>query len=442
MPYLIEDLGSCDVLSPLGLSSVKNDFVSNFVSDQSRIVVDPSLEYWNACMESGESPDTFELAGPRNKIFFQPSHTKAAIVTCGGLCPGLNDVIRALVMVLYYHYGVEEILGIKFGYHGMTVRYGGTAQPLSPGLVADIHSRGGTYLGSSRGSQNITELVDFLQRREINMLFTVGGDGTLRGAVDIVKECHVRDLKISVIGIPKTIDNDIAYIDRSFGFSSAVAKAKEVIDCAHAEASGALNGIGLVKLMGRHSGCIAARAALASGHANFVLIPEIPFDLRGENSFLCWLKRRIETRHHALVVVAEGAGQDMINQDLGKDESGNIRLADIGTYLKDQIGCFFKEEKIPVTIKYFDPSYLIRSTTANAEDGVFCFELAQNAVHAAMAGKTNTILGTWNSHFVHIPMELAISKRKVLDPDGPEWLAVTENTGQPLIMTAGSRNKD
>ncbi len=436
MEYAIDSLGERKYDSPLGLSSECGDFIPNFIPDDSRIIVDTSLLDWRRCAETAAPPLSFESAGPRRKLFFNPVETRVAIVTCGGLCPGLNDVIRALVMVLYYHYGVREILGIRYGYRGMTLRYSGSAIPLSPQIVADIHSRGGSFLGSSRGQQNVVEMVDFLQRRNINILFTVGGDGTLRGAGEIVRECKSRELKIAIIGVPKTIDNDIAFIDRSFGFSSAVAKAKEVIDCAHVEAEGAPNGIGLVKLMGRFSGSIAARAALASGRANFVLIPEVPFSLTGPNSFLYWLERRINSRRHALIVVAEGAGQDLIQEDLGTDASGNKRLADIGMFLKENILNYFSEKNIPVSLKYFDPSYLIRSTKADAEDSVYCFELAQNAVHAAFAGKTNAVVGTWNGHFVHIPIRLAVSKRKLLDPDSMEWFSVLENTGQPHLMIA------
>ena len=437
MNYLIESLGACDYESPLGLSKVIGDNAYNFLLGDERIIIDDSLETWKRCREENNLPDSFELAGPLKQIFFCPDKVKAAIVTCGGLCPGLNDVIRSLVMILHYHYKVRTVLGIRYGYQGMTWEKGGTAVPLTPDLVKDIHTRGGTFLGSSRGTQNTVEVVDFLQRRDIRILFTIGGDGTIRGALDIAKECSARNYKASIIGIPKTIDNDIAYIDRSFGFLSAVEKAKEVIDAAHAEARGAENGIGLVKLMGRHSGYIAAQASLASGEANVVLIPEIPFDLEGPKGLLQWLKKRLEDSRHALIVVAEGAGQDLFateKQTLGCDPSGNKRLADIGLLLKERITDYLSHEKINSTLKYFDPSYLVRSTRANAADSMFCFELAQNAVHAAMAGKTCMIAGTWHNSFVNIPMELAVSRRKILDPEGPEWFAVVENTGQPPVF--------
>ncbi|MBN1354947.1 ATP-dependent 6-phosphofructokinase [bacterium] len=441
MKYEAEILGDPRFESPLALSERDDDCIANFVDEDDKPLVNPSWSVWKKYRDEGREPHCFELAGPRKMLYFDPAGSRAAIVTCGGLCPGLNDVIRSLVMTLHYRYRVTEIFGIRYGYRGMTLRHGGTAMPLSPEVVENITDRGGSFLGSSRGMYNIVEMVDFLQRRNINMLFPIGGDGTIRGAIEIGAEARRRNMDIAIIGIPKTIDNDIAFIDRSFGFSSAVAKAKEVIDAAHAEARGAPNGIGLVKLMGRYSGYIAARAALASGEANFVLVPELPFELEGEYGFLQHLEKRLNQRKHALIVVAEGAGQHLMrdrSEELGTDPSGNQRLADIGKFLQERIDSYLKDTGMEFTIKYFDPSYLIRATTASADDSIFCFELSENAVHAAFAGRTKIIVGTWHGQFVHIPMELAISRRKSLNPNGPEWLAVVENTGQPLMISPGS----
>ncbi|HPQ40101.1 MAG TPA: ATP-dependent 6-phosphofructokinase [bacterium] len=437
-PWDTEKLGEQTYPSPLHLSHRRGDLIANFIDDDARILVDHDWHRMQACCKSGDPPAYFEVAGPRSRLFFDPESVRAAIVTCGGLCPGLNDVIRALVMQLHYHYGVHEILGIRYGFHGMTITHGGTAIPLTPGVVENIHTEGGSFLGSSRGPQSPVEIVDFLQRRGINMLFTVGGDGTLRGAQAILKECQSRNYEASVIGIPKTIDNDILYIDRSFGFFTAVEKAAEVLGCAHVEARGARNGIGLVKLMGRYSGFITARATLASGFVNFVLIPEVPFQLEGSNGFLNHLKDRLKKRGHAVIAVSEGAGQDLISGSRPEtDPSGNPKLKDIGVYLKNRISDCLEAEKIPFSVKYFDPSYIIRSTPANTEDNVYCTELAQNAVHAAFAGRTGIVVGSWHNQFVMIPLSLVTSGRKSVDPDGPEWLAVLQNTGQPNVMTDG-----
>ncbi|MBN1878685.1 ATP-dependent 6-phosphofructokinase [bacterium] len=435
MKWLNDRLGGLTFPSPLKLSSHRGDQIADFVDDDARILVEND---WNVLQKQAKEPvelEFFEKSGPRARIHFDPGSIRAAIVTCGGLCPGVNDVIRSLVMQLHYHYGISEILGIRYGFQGMSIREAGTAIILTPSVVETIHTYGGSLLGSSRGPLSPIEMVDFLQRRNIRLLFAIGGDGTLRGAMTINEECRKRAFDAAIVGIPKTIDNDIAFIDRSFGFSTAVEKATEVLACAHAEAHGAQNGIGLVKLMGRNSGLIAARSSIASGYVNFVLVPELPFDLDGDNGFLAHLQHRLETRGHAVIAVAEGAGQDLfVTTNSTTDASGNVRFEDIGLYLKQQITSYFEKKGISCTLKYIDPSYIIRSTPANTEDNIYCTELGQHAVHAAFAGRTGTVVGSWHQEFVMIPMSLATAQRKVIDLDGHEWLAVLQATGQPHLM--------
>ncbi len=383
------------------------------------------------------NPIFFEQAGPREKIFFDPQWVTAGIVTCGGLSPGINDVVRAVFMELHYRYKVERVLGFKYGYEGLTRKHGHKPMLLTHEIVSDIHNDGGSILSSSRGGQDPAEIVDFLIENGIKILFTIGGDGTLKGARAIHDEIKKRGKKIAVIGIPKTIDNDINMIQKTFGFSTAFSKALEAIKCAHVEATGAPNGIGLVKLMGRHSGFIAVNAALASKEVNFVLIPEQDFDLEGEGAFLPILKQRILKRKHALIIVAEGAGQKFFENNDMTDASGNKKLGDIGVFLKAKINEYFRKENIAINLKYIDPSYMIRSVPANAEDSVFCGFLAQNAVHAGMAGKTNMVVGIWNNVFTHVPIDVAVAKRKVLDPKASYlWRAVLSSTGQPNSMIA------
>lgn len=371
---------------------------------------------------------TFQQAGPRRCIHFDPARTKAAIVTCGGLCPGLNDVIRALTMVLWYHYGVRDIVGLRYGYEGVVHAYGHAPMPLEPEMVEDIHNCGGTILGSSRGPQTGKDMVDFLVDQGIDILFTIGGDGTQRGGLDIMAEAHTRGVPISVIGIPKTIDNDVQFTDRTFGFETAVALSRHPIESAHMEAKGVQNGVGLVKLMGRDSGFVAAYASLASGDVNLCLIPEVSFKLGDVTGFL---EERLERKSHAVIVVAEGAGQELVASE-GEDASGNRKRGDIGTFLKHAISAHFEKLKKPVAVKYIDPSYTIRSAAATADDSVFCFQLAENAVHAAMSGKTGMVVASWNGHFVHIPTLMATAARKKIDPAGPLWNSVLANTGQPF----------
>jgi 6-phosphofructokinase 1 len=421
--FQVSSLGEGRILSPL-----KGIY---FVKDDERLLFHSDLREVKEYVEGGKTFPSFEKAGPREKMYFDPSKLKCGIVTCGGLCPGLNSVIRAIVLSLYHNYGVRTIYGFPYGYEGLTYRYGHKPVELTPTVVDRIHEQGGTILGSSRGNQDIGEMVDTLERMNIGILFTVGGDGTLRGASAISKEIERRRLKIAVIGIPKTIDNDISYIQRSFGFATAVSEAGRAITSAHIEAQGARNGIGLVKLMGRESGFIAAYAALAYSDVNFCLIPEVPFTLE---SLLKALGERLEKKDHVVIVVAEGAGHDILGKTGEKDASGNIRFRDIGIFLRDQILAYFKRTGKEISLKYIDPSYTIRSVPADANDSAFCLLLGQNAVHAGIAGRTNMVVGFWANQFTHVPISMATSKRKKVDPEGWVWNSVLTATGQPKEM--------
>ncbi|MCK5154182.1 MAG: ATP-dependent 6-phosphofructokinase, partial [Spirochaetales bacterium] len=405
-----------------------------YVSDDEGVL--NKIRIFNAEDTVSVEGNQLELAGPREKIFFNPSHVHAAIVTCGGLCPGLNNVIRAIVRCLWYSYDVRQITGIQNGYRGFLTDNNFPIIEMTPSLVDDIQMKGGTILGSSRGGgKQVSEIADALERMNINMLFTIGGDGTQRGAVDIAEELEKRKLKIAVVGIPKTIDNDLNFIQRSFGFETAVAKAVEAVRGAHVEAHDAINGIGLVKVMGRDSGFIAAHTALAMSDVNFCLIPENPFDLEGENGFLNHLKKRILSRKHAVILIAEGAGQKLVEKLEGTDKSGNKKLSDIGLFLKDEINKYFKKECVEVNIKYIDPCYIIRSAPANPNDSIYCSRLGAHAVHAAMAGKTKILIGLVNNTFVHLPIKIAVTSRKYVDQESSLWRDVLENTRQPVHMS-------
>jgi 6-phosphofructokinase 1 len=373
-----------------------------------------------------------EKAGPRELLYFDSSKTKCAIVTCGGLCPGINDVIRAIVMTAHHNYHVASVLGVRFGLQGFIPSFGHDVVELTPKKVSEIHQFGGTILGSSRGHQPPDEIVDALERMNINCLFMIGGDGTMRAAAKVVDEIAKRNLRISIIGIPKTIDNDINFVSQSFGFDTAVEKATEAIQSAHTEAVGVNNGIGVVKLMGRESGFIAAQATLALKEVNFVLVPEAPFQFDGDHGLLSALEDRLRTRHHAVIVVAEGAGQDHCQISNAKDASGNPVLCDVSTLIVARIKEHFKQRQMDVTLKFIDPSYIIRSVPANANDRVYCGFLGQNAVHAAMAGKTGMVVSRLLSRYVHLPLELVIRKRKKLNIQSDYWRSVLESTGQEI----------
>ncbi len=401
--FTISTLGPCKVASPIQLSNKVGDFVANYVTDEHFI--------------------RYKLDAEREKIFFNPNHVNAAIVSCGGLCPGMNDVIRAVVRCLWNRYGVRRISGIRFGFKGLLPEYGFEIMPLKPEIVDDCHKTGGTILGSSRGGgDRVIEIADAIENLNINMIFIIGGDGTQRGSLEIAEELEKRKLKIAVIGIPKTVDNDLSFIQKSFGFE------------AHMEAHSQINGIGLVKLMGREAGFIATHTAIASHEANYVLIPEVPFELDGPNGFLHHLEERLRKRHHAVIVVAEGAGQDLLKSEGGTDDSGNKKLADIGVFLRDKIQAYFKSIGLHINLKYIDPSYQIRSAPAAPIDSIYCERLGNNAVHAAMAGKTKLIVGLVHTKFVHLPIKVVISKKNYIDPDGSLWRDALDATGQPSLM--------
>ncbi|MGD8539390.1 MAG: ATP-dependent 6-phosphofructokinase [Candidatus Aminicenantes bacterium] len=420
LDFSIEILGECRIPSPMkGVP---------FVGEKDHVLYHSNFADIQSYLDEDRNPPHFEMAGPREKIYFDPSKLKCGIVTCGGLCPGQNDVIRAIVMSLYYHYGVKTVFGYRFGFEGLSHKYGHTPLELDPDVVDDIHKWGGTILGSSRGPQDVADMVDTLEQMNVGLLFTIGGDGTLKGAQAIAEEITRRGVNIGIVGIPKTIDNDISYVAKSFGFETAVSNTRTAIYGAHTEALGVRNGVGLVKLMGRYSGFIAAYASLANNDVNFCLVPEVPFSLE---VFLKALRKRLNARGHAVIVVGEGAGQDLMEKTCKKDASGNIKLEDIGVFLKDRINDYFAKIGADVYLKYIDPSYTIRSVPANPSDSAFCLVLGHDAVHAGMTGRTNMLVGHWNEQFTHVPIRMAVSKRKQIDPHGRLWSDVLASTGQP-----------
>lgn len=418
MQMKVDRLGVCEFPSPLDSTEDRDRHVPFLIARD---------------LEAGIGEEIlFEVAGPEAKLFFHGPAVKAGIVTCGGLCPGLNNVIRSLFYELNHAYGVQEIYGFAYGYKGLDPARGGEPLRLTAEFVDHIHKRGGTVIGTSRGPVDPAVALDNLQKRGINLLFCVGGDGTQRGANALHQEAVRRGYPLAVVGIPKTIDNDVGYVARTFGFSTAVEAARDIIDSAHMEARSVENGISLVKVMGRHAGFIAAGATIASQDVNFTLVPEVPFALGGENGFLAALQRRIVKRSHAVIVVAEGAGQDLLaRQGEERDASGNLLLKDIGVFLKQQIDSHFKAAGIPVVIRYFDPSYVIRSRPTNCEDSILCDLYARHAVHAAMAGKTGVVIGNLHDTFIYVPIEALVSEKKRLDPGGGWWRAALAATGQP-----------
>lgn len=428
----ITSLGECRYDSPLRLSTEPGDGLPDYVPDDARVPFHVSIK----SDEQLNAELYFEKAGPRARLFFPPRMSTAAIVTCGGLSPGLNNVIQSIFLELFHRYNVKRVLGVRYGLAGFDPESGVPPVEMTPEYVDGIQKMGGSVLGSSRGKVEPSVIVDRLEEWGVDMLFDIGGDGSLRGAHEIALEALKRGLKISVIGVPKTIDNDILYVYKTFGFDTAVDEAAKVLDCAHNEAIGAPNGIGLVKLMGRDSGFIACFATLASMVVNFTLVPEQPFDLEGENGILILLRDRLKKRGHAVIAVAEGAGLEHCEGDIQYDESGNIKYStmskDIGVFLRDRIVQWFADQGEKVNLKYIDPSYIIRSVPANSSDSLFCNDLGRAAVHAAMTGRTDMVVGLWHNVLTHVPLGTVTGGKKKVRPDSMLWLAVTEATGQPV----------
>ena len=433
--FSIENLGIPKIPSPLHLSTRLNDMVANYVSDDEYLIYNIDQKLTNQALDARFlRRHLMEKAGPRAKLYFDPKKVCAGIVTCGGLCPGLNDVIRSLVMTLWYQYGVRNILGIPYGYCGFLPEYGYEPRRLEPSNVSFIHQHGGTILGSSRGGARTEEIMDTIEQLNLNILFTIGGDGTQKGALALHEEAKKRGRKLAVVGIPKTIDNDLSFVQRSFGFETAVSKAVEAVSAAHTEAESAINGLGLVKVMGRESGFIATHTALASNEVNYVLIPEVPFDLEGPNGLWESVKARMERRHHAVVLVAEGAGQNLLKASDATDASGNKILSDIGVFLKTKFKELAKRDGIDLNLKYIDPSYIIRGSEANPNDSIYCSRLGAHAVHAAMSGRSGLIISMMHDRYVHVPTRLAVGTRNLVDPESDLWRDVIIQTGQPPLM--------
>jgi 6-phosphofructokinase 1 len=420
LDFTIARLGECRIASPMS--------GARFTIDSERVLYHARLEDVKGWLETGADLPSMERAGPRERLFFDPATLACGIVTCGGLCPGLNDVIRSIVLSLHHHYGVRRIYGFRHGYEGLVRRHGHRPLDLTPASVRRIHESGGSIIGSSRGPQEPAEMVTTLEELGVGILFAIGGDGTLRGAQKIGEEASRRGLKIGVVGVPKTIDNDVSFVQRTFGFETAVSEARRATYAAHTEAEAARNGIGLVKLMGRESGFIAAYAVLVDSQVNICLIPEVPFALE---RLLAHLQERLAQGGHAVMVVAEGAGQDLMARTGERDASGNVKFGDVGVFLRDAIVTHFKKAGIAISLKYIDPSYTIRSLPVTAHDAAFCLLLGHAAVHAGMSGRTNMVVSFWNHEFTHVPIPLAVSARKKIDPEGTLWSSVLASTGQP-----------
>uniref|UniRef100_A0A7N0TUL4 ATP-dependent 6-phosphofructokinase n=1 Tax=Kalanchoe fedtschenkoi TaxID=63787 RepID=A0A7N0TUL4_KALFE len=406
--------------------------------------VDDTVAEKVICHKGDPRGTHFRRAGPRQKVYFKSDEVHACIVTCGGLCPGLNTVVRELVCGLCNMYGVHKVIGINGGYRGF---YSKNTISLTPKVVNDIHKRGGTILGTSRGGHNTKKIVDSIEDRGINQVYIIGGDGTQKGAAAIYEEIKARGLQVSVCGIPKTIDNDVPVIDKSFGFDTAVEEAQRAINAAHVESESAENGIGVVKLMGRYSGFIAMYATLASRDVDCCLIPETPFYLDGPGGLFEYVEKCLKENGHMVIVIAEGAGQELLSESFHstdtKDASGNKLLRDVGLWISQKIKEHFsRHTKVKITLKYIDPTYMIRAVPSNASDNVYCTLLAQSAVHGAMAGYTGFTVGPVNGRQSYIPFQRIIEKQNKVIITDRMWARLLSSTNQPSFINTKDETED
>lgn len=423
----VQRLGTPAFPSPLG---------GPWIEDDAKVAVPTDPEEILSCLANGGEIPSFVASGKRRGLLLDPTEMTLGLVTCGGLCPGLNDVIRAATRVALRRYGVRRVLGFRFGYAGIPVSGGHEPVRLTLDRVATVHREAGSLLGVSRGRQDTAAIADGLVEHGVDALIAIGGDGTLRGVHAICEEIERRGLMLPVVGVPKTIDNDISWVQRSFGLDTAVAVARDALDVASNEARAAWDGVGLVRLMGRESGFITAMATLASGVVDFCLIPEVPFAVDGPGGLLEAIEKRLRERRACVIAVAEGAGHDLLGT-ASVDASGNAVPHDIGTHLRETIARELPARGIPVNLKYIDPSYMVRGTRATANDSVFCTTLGQQAVHAALAGYTDCVVGHWSQHFTLVPTKLATSTRQRVDPDSSLWRTVVALTGQKLVAPQG-----
>ncbi len=331
---------------------------------------------------------------------------RLGLLTGGGDCPGLNAVIRAVVRRA--DAGGDSVLGIKDGWAGL-VR--GEVEPLTRLAVSGILSRGGTILGSSRtnpvrDAESAERCSANLRRYALDALVAVGGDDTLGAALEFTKR------GIAVVGVPKTIDNDVGATDYTFGFDTAVAIATEAIDRLHTTAE-AHSRVMVVEVMGRHTGWIAAYAGIAGG-AHCILVPERPVDL----AWVCAVieKRRKRGRHFSIVVVAEGVQlsetKGYVVQEEKPDAYGHVRLGGIGHVIAREI-----ESRTGIETRVTVLGHVQRGGSPTAFDRILATRLGVAAVDMVRAGEFGKMPALRGDRIVPVPLAEAVAKPKSLPPE-------------------------
>mmetsp|Transcript_20291 Transcript_20291/g.48093 ORF Transcript_20291/g.48093 Transcript_20291/m.48093 type:complete len:415 (+) Transcript_20291:167-1411(+) len=385
---------------------------------------DPDTQKPNPLLSSG-----CLRANAARQLFWEPNKVKAAVVTCGGLCPGLNSIIRGVTKCLWNEYGVREILGITAGYNGLSDPETHPPVKLTEEMVRDIHMKGGSIIKAARGGFDAEKICDNLQRLGITVLFLVGGDGTQFAGHLLYEAARKRRLAVSIVGIPKSIDNDVVLFDRTFGFDTAVAKASEVIRNALVEASSCDRGVGIVKLMGRDSGFVAMHAATAADVVDLCMIPEVKVDMK---DVIEHVDATLAKKKYMVIAVAEGAGQELVST--GKqDDTGHTVYGDIGVFLKDTLNKHLKASGGRTF--YIDPSYIIRSVPITPNDHIYCVRLANDAVHTAMRGYTGVCVGAMHNVVCMLPSRLIASGKKKVRPHSSSWQGCVQTCNMPAALT-------
>jgi len=327
---------------------------------------------------------------------------RLAILTSGGDCPGLNAVIRAVVRTATDHYQYECV-GIKNGWKGAAV---GDIIPLPPLSVSGILYRGGTILGTSRfnplkDGETTARILENLTLHRIGAVICVGGDGTLRASHEIAR------MGVNVVGVPKTIDNDIQATDVTFGFHTAVQIVTDAIDRLHSTAE-SHNRIMILETMGRNTGWIALSAGLAGG-ADLILIPERPFSY---DKICAMLTERHKRKSFSIVVVAEGAypeGGEAVN--IGAlDAFGRPRLGGIGFELAHEI-----EMRTSIEARVTVLGYVQRGGTPVAFDRILATRFGVAAVEAVAAGKFDHFIALRGEELVAVPIADGVGQCKQVD---------------------------
>lgn len=494
-----------------GLPTITNpiplEIRGSFREESDTIIVDARSRYH--CTSGGKNKCcleniglTFPEAGPRENLVYPMESRDGAtdslqvgVLVSGGIAPGINAVIKGIVdrHTLYSNHAKEnddtsydlEIIGYRDGFSGLL---SGSHIKLNRKKVRDFANKGGSLLGTSRyhplldlddpGKRDsaVRDIISNL--KDIDILYVIGGDGSMRAAHMIwtrAQRMHAEGeaSKLSVVAIPKTMDNDILWVWQSFGFMSAVEKAKQFVLQLHTEASSNPR-LGIMQLFGSDSGFVVTHAALASGVCDYVLIPEADFSME----VLCeFIKKKLKSRYKrgqdgkspfGMILMAETAiPRDGINSpgckyiddpDVGLEKEEKIAIEKFiadGRRVQGQTQDALRRGGIKIISRVVqkeirqmkpgqywekfrvftnEPRHLIRAIDPSVQDVIFGQRMGTLAVDNAMAGYTDFMISQWLTEYVLVPLKLVVLGRKRVPQKGIFWKSVLANTGQPHEM--------